>query len=107
MLIQFDETKETVIPHFYGGEKETSVRMFADESNRFMCGSLEPGASIGLHTHEAGSEIIYVLSGSGKALFDSEEEKLFPGSCHYCPKGHCHSLINDGTETLKFFAAVP
>ena len=50
---------------------------------------------------------MYVLSGTGKALYGGGEERLAPGDCHYCPEGHAHSLINDGTQTLEFFAVVP
>lgn len=94
--------------HFKGGEKTTKAQMFVDDLNRIMVrGVLEPGASIGLHTHEDSSEIVYILSGNGKALYDDGEERLAPGDCHYCPKGHSHSLINDGGEDLVFFAVVP
>ncbi len=72
-----------------------------------MRGRLVPGASIGLHTHETSSEIIYILQGSGKVLYDGEYEPVRTGTCHYCPKGHAHSLINDGNEDLTFFAVVP
>ena len=81
--------------------------MFIDADNKIMRGRLIPGASIGLHTHETSSEIIYILSGTGKALYDGGEEALSPGDCHYCPKGHSHSLINDGDADLTFFAVVP
>ena len=107
MRIDFDTMETTVIPHFRGGEKEVSSEMFVDECNKIMRGRLIPGASIGLHTHETSSEIIYILSGSGKALCDGGSEDLFPGKCHYCPQGHTHSLINDGSEDLVFFAVVP
>ena len=30
-----------------------------------------------------------------------------PGACHYCPKGHAHSLQNTGPLPLEFFAVVP
>ena len=62
--------------------------------------TLEPGASIGLHTHQGNSEIIYILSGTGKVLYDGAYETLVPGACHYCPEGHEHSLINDGKDEL-------
>ena len=107
MIVNFDEIKETVIPHFRGGEKETRSRMFVDSANKIMHGRLEPGASIGLHTHETSSEIIYILQGRGKALFDGAYEDVKAGLCHYCPKGHEHSLINDSEEDLIFFAVVP
>ena len=69
--------------------------------------TLEPGASIGLHTHQGNSEIIYILSGTGKVLYDGAYETLVPGACHYCPEGHEHSLINDGKDELRVFAVVP
>lgn len=107
MPIHFDEVKETVIPKFRGGEKETISRMYVDSLTKIMKGKLTPGASIGLHTHSTNSEIIYILEGSGKAFYDGSYEELSAGSCHYCPKGHEHSLINDSDQELIFFAVVP
>ena len=34
-------------------------------------------------------------------------ERVEAGVCHYCPKGHTHSMINDSDEDLVFFAVVP
>lgn len=107
MIIDFSKIQESVIANFYGGENNTVSQMHVDDMNRIMRGKLEPGASIGLHKHENGSEIVYILQGKGKAIFDNEQEELQTGSCHYCPKGHSHSLINDGDEDLIFFAVVP
>ena len=107
MKIEFDKMNETVIPNFKGGEKEISAKMFNDENNRIMKAKLEPEASIGMHVHDTGSEIIFIISGNGKVLFDDGEERLTEGSCHYCPMGHSHSLINDGNETLEFYCVVP
>ena len=107
MLIDFDKLEETVLPNFYAGNKETCAHMFTDSLNKIMRGRLVPGASIGLHTHETSSEIIYILQGSGRVLYDGKYELVCAGACHYCPKGHAHSLINDGNEDLTFFAVVP
>lgn len=107
MNIDFSTISETVIPHMRGGEKEVRARMFDDGMCKIMKGRLIPGASIGRHTHETSSEIIYILSGRGKLLYDGGCETLGPGSCHYCPKGHAHSLINDSHGELEFFAVVP
>ena len=107
MNIDFSTIPESVIPHMRGGEKEVRAHMFSDELGKIMKGRLIPGASIGLHTHETSSEIIYILSGTGKILYDDGCETLGPGSCHYCPKGHAHSLINDSDGELEFFAVVP
>lgn len=107
MLIHFDAMETTLIPHMRGGEKEVSAQMYSDSLGKIMRGRLIPGASIGLHTHETSSEVIYILSGAGKVLCDGVYEPLAAGSCHYCPKGHEHSLINDSQEDLCFFAVVP
>lgn len=107
MLIDFNAISESVIPNMRGGEKEVHVHMYTDSLCKIMKGTLIPGASIGLHTHESNSEVIYILSGTGKILYDGAYEPLGPGSCHYCPKGHAHSLINDSNGDLVFFAVVP
>ena len=88
MLINFAPIGETVIANFYGGNGNTIAKMFADDSNRIMYGRLEPGSSIGYHQHESSSEIIYILEGTGKVLYDDEEEPVTAGICYYCPKGH-------------------
>ena len=107
MKINFNNITRETKPNFKGGEKEYNVKMFSDTMNKIMDGLLVHGASIGVHTHETSSEIIFITSGSGKAIYDGTEERLSAGDCHYCPKGHTHTLINDGTEDLRFLAVVP
>ena len=107
MLINFSNMEEQVIPGFLGGEGTFHARMRVDELGKIMRAALEPGSSIGLHTHDTSSEIICILSGKGKVLYDGEYESLTAGDCHYCPKGHSHSLINDSDAMLEFFAVVP
>lgn len=107
MIVDFKAMEETLIHRFRDGEKDTAAKMFVDDHNRIMHGRLIPGASIGMHAHQGNSEIVYVLSGRGKALYDEDSEAIGPGDCHYCPKGHAHSLVNDGEEDLIFFAVVP
>lgn len=34
-------------------------------------------------------------------------ETVTAGGCHYCPKGHSHSLVNNGSEDVVFFAVIP
>jgi quercetin dioxygenase-like cupin family protein len=107
MIIDFDKIEETIIKNFRGGEKNTVARMYVEETNKIMYGKLEAGASIGLHTHETSSEIIYILKGVGKVLYDGVYETISEGLCHYCPKGHAHSLVNNSNDDLIFFAVVP
>lgn len=107
MLIEFDRIPETVTPRMRGGEGELIARMFVNEDTKIMQGLLAPGSTIGRHTHETDSEMIYILSGTGKVLYDGEYEPLSAGSCHYCLRGHEHSLINDSDGDLTFLAMIP
>ena len=106
-MIDFAAMEETVLHRFKDGEGDTVARMYADDLNRIMKSRLAPGCSIGLHTHDTSSEIIFILSGTGTALLDGREEILPPGSCHYCKKGQSHTLMNKGPEDLLFYAVVP
>lgn len=107
MIIDFKTIEETSHPNFKGGEKSMEARMFYDGLNRIMKARLQPGASIGLHTHDVSSEIIFITKGEGHVLYDGEMLTLQAGDCHYCAKGHSHSLINDSEADLEFTAVVP
>lgn len=107
MEIKFDEIEEQELMNFKGGEKPFYVKMFTDENNKIMRGRLKPGATIGLHTHDTNSEIVFILKGNGRVLYDDGVEPLQAGDCHYCPKGHRHSLQNTSDADLEFLAVVP
>lgn len=107
MIIDFSKIEETVLPHFKGGEKEMVARMTDDGLNKIMLGRLAPGASIGYHCHDTSSEIIFFLRGSGYVLYDDNRIPVGAGLCHYCPKGHSHSLVNDSDGNLEYYAIVP
>ena len=107
MLIDIKTLPISELPNFQGGEKTFYAHMFNDGMTKILLGKLEPGASIGLHSHDTSCEVIYCLCGSGKCLCDGQEERIAPGMVQYCAKGHAHTLINDGSEDLTFFAVVP
>ena len=106
MLINFPNIHEVVKPHLRGGEKDTYMKKVEFGASRTMIIRLEPGASIGEHTHEQDCEVFYYLSGHAKCLYDGKWEPVEPGTAHFCPKGHSHSLVNSGDEDLVLFAAV-
>ena len=108
MVAEFNKIDEVANPNCKGGEGDTLFPSFNDGTNNIMRGRLEVGCSIGYHSHETNSEIIFILSGEARCLYDDGEERLTVGQCHYCPQGHSHSLINaSATEPLLFFAVVP
>lgn len=107
MKIDFNNIEEAMLPNFKGGEKEIGARMFFDGANRIMKLRLIPGSSIGLHTHDTSSEIMFITKGSGYVIYDGETLPLAAGDVHYCPKGHSHTLVNDSDTDLELSAVVP
>lgn len=107
MTLDYNTMEVSVIPNFKGGEKEIRAQMFWDGTNRILKGLLVPGASIGEHTHDVNSEILYVLKGEGTIIDDGVSSPIKAGQCTYCPKGHSHSLVNTSNADLEFFAVVP
>ena len=107
MVIDFLNMEEKPVEGFKGGIGITNLRKFENELGKIIMGRLEPGATIGLHTHETNSEVIYIISGTADFIYDEGTEMVGTGGCHYCPKGHSHSMINNGKEDIVFFAVVP
>lgn len=106
-VINFDSIAEDVQTGFKGGEGEVAFRIFKDDLNKVMRVRMTPHSSVGQHSHETDSEIIMVLKGNGKVLFDGQELPIHEGQVHYCPKGHAHTIINDTEEELHLCCVVP
>ena len=106
MLIDFNETKEITIPGMNGGTGTMSAKMFMGEQGKIIPAKIHSGGSIGLHKHETSDDINYVLSGTGKAVCDGQEEILKAGTCHICKKGSQHSIENTGDDDLVLLTIV-
>lgn len=106
MKIDFNALKEITVPGMNQGTGTMSARMYMDEEGKVITSSIHPGGSIGMHVHETSDDINYVLSGTGKAVCDGEEEMLEAGVCHICKKGSSHSIINTGDADLVLLTVV-
>lgn len=106
-IINFDSIEENMQTAFKGGEGDVAFRIFKDDLNKVMRVRMTPHSSVGQHSHESDSEIIMVLKGSGKIVFDGQEMPIREGQVHYCPKGHGHTIINDTDEELHLCCVVP
>lgn len=67
---------------------------------------LNPGCSIGLHSHSGEYEIFYFMTGE-ITLHDNGEEKLMhPGDFSICYDGETHGIANYTQEPASVFAAI-
>lgn len=106
MLIDFNKIEEHTILGMNNGTGQMSARMYMSEKGKIIPTKIHPGGSIGLHTQKSGDDINYIISGTGKAICDGQEELLTAGCCHVCPKGSEHSIINTGDDDLVMLTVV-
>lgn len=68
------------------------------------------GGTTGLHLHEQGDELFYVVSGRGTATLGETEQSIGPGDVIFVPASAAHrirNLDNDDPLTVIFFMDSP
>lgn len=68
--------------------------------------TLEPGCSIGYHTHDNDSELFYILEGEGQYDDNGTVVTVKAGDVTYTPAGTGHSIANNSTQPLKLVALI-
>ena len=68
--------------------------------------TVDPGCSIGYHSHEGEFEVYYILSGTAKIVDEGEEYLLHAGDMMQCKSGHAHSIENAGETPLEHIALI-
>jgi mannose-6-phosphate isomerase-like protein (cupin superfamily) len=64
--------------------------------------TLDPGAAVPIHRHEKAEQVLFFLSGVGKASIAGHEIDAVPGTTLHVPKGVRHGIANGGEEPLSF-----
>ena len=68
------------------------------------------GGTTGLHLHEQGDELFYVVSGRGTATLGATEQPIGPGDVIFVPASESHRIRNlehDDPLTVVFFMDSP
>ena len=112
MIKKKAEIEGKVLSNFRGGEGHVTMFHFLTEQEAKGTGRLfaktviEPGNSIGLHTHEGDTEAYYILKGKALLSDNGNEVILEPGDCNVCLDGQSHSIKNVGEETLEYISVI-
>ena len=110
-ILQKDQRTE-VCSRLKEGEGECGLRhilpaeLAAGAGRLFAVNTLEPGCSIGCHTHQGDFEVYYILEGVAHIIDDGEEYDLVPGDAMLCQEGHSHGIANRGDAPLRFLATI-
>jgi quercetin dioxygenase-like cupin family protein len=68
--------------------------------------TLDPGCSIGTHTHIGDNEMYFIYEGAGLYTDNDETYPVQAGDVVFCEEGETHSIENDSDAPLKFIAVI-
>ena len=63
--------------------------------------SIPPAGEIGMETHPDNDQVLYFVSGKGKAILNGEEAEIGAGDLVLVNAGTEHNFMNTGDEDLK------
>lgn len=67
---------------------------------------LEPGASVGEHSHRGEEDFYYCLSGTGVVVDNGVEHSFTPGTLQITRSGESQAIRNTGETELVFLGAL-
>ena len=67
---------------------------------------LEPGASIGEHSHDGDEDFYYCIAGTGIVVDNGVEHAFTPGSLQITRDGESQAIKNTGETELVFLGAL-
>ena len=79
MIIDFNLIEKNILEGFKGGSGELVMQSHTDDNCKIMRHILRAGASIGAHTHDDSCEIIYMIKGNARVVYDGNIEQVNEG----------------------------
>ena len=112
MIKRKEDIQGNELTNFKGGTGYVTVFNFLTEQEARGAGRafsktvIEPGNSIGTHTHEGDMETYYILKGKALMSDNGNEVVLEPGDCQICPDGQSHFIKSVGEEPLEYISLI-
>ena len=101
-----------VVTNRFGGNGEVKFTKiiekddFQGKGRLFAITTIEPGCSLGLHTHTGEMEAYYILRGQGTVNDNGAETLVGPGDVVLTKDGESHAIANTGDTTLELVALI-
>ena len=113
MIRRADECKVEYREHMRDGDGTVMLTSFIsgpeelnEKGRLFSKITLEPGCSIGFHTHDKDAELFYILRGTAEYSDNGAICTVTAGDVTICPTGTGHGIANRGTETVELVAVI-
>jgi len=68
--------------------------------------TLDPGCSVGEHTHQNDEELVYILKGSCVCYDNGERHILSEGDSMLTRSGESHCIVNESDAPVEYLAVV-
>ena len=88
-------------------KENTSFRqvLATSEHTQVVIMSIEVAGEIGKEVHPDNDQILYLLSGQGRAILNGVESSFEAGDLVLVPAGLEHNFINIGSEPMKIITS--
>lgn len=112
MIKRKNEMNVIVNEHMKGGNGSVKIMKYAEKEEingkcRLLAKIiLEPGCSIGNHTHIDEEEIFYIIKGTATYNDNGTEVKLGEGDSCVCLGGQTHGIANNTDSTVELTAVI-
>lgn len=73
---------------------------------KFVCITLEPHSSMGIHRHDGDCEGYYFTKGNATYIDDGKEVQVSAGDFTMVRSGHSHGVRNDSDTIVSFIALI-
>ena len=106
-VIDISKIKGTRISEPYGRTVKIVVAPDITEEVKdvsITMGIIDPHSRNDLHIHPDGTEMLYIVSGHGRAIVGDTEYPIQHDSLIVAPPGVLHQQINESDDTMKMFA---
>lgn len=77
--------------------------LFTGVKSQLVVMDIKPGEDIGEEVHEHVEQILFFLSGEGKAVLDGVETPIVAGDVYVVTPGTRHNFLNTGALSMKVY----
>lgn len=112
MIKSSEEMRRSSVTALRGGVGELYQQHILESSETggrtdlFCVFTVEPGRTIGLHTHDTNAEVYYVLEGELEVNQNGTPHTVKAGGVVFTADGESHSVANKTDRTAKFLAII-
>lgn len=111
MIVRAEERKQLLLANARGGEGTVDRRDYVlegmpENAKMFAEIRLEPGCSLGTHSHIGEYEILFFKEGEITLNDNGTERVMHPGDFAICQDGECHGIANRTERPAAAYAAI-